>query len=83
MRFAILGTGHVRTAIGSKLAQLDHQVMMGARSATNEAPAKWAAANGSLGGHGNFAAAARYREVIINVTAGSASLRALGTVAAG
>lgn len=80
MRFAVLGTGRVGTTIATKLAQLDHEVMMGSRSAINETAAKWAATNGSLASHGTFAEAARHGETILNATAGAASLQALGTV---
>lgn len=80
MRFAVLGTGQVGKTIASKLVQLDHEVMIGARSTTNESAAKWAAAHGFLASHGTFADAARHGEIIVNATAGSASLQALGTV---
>jgi len=83
VRFAVLGTGQVGRTIASKLVQLNHEVMMGARSATNDAAAKWAATNGSHSSHGTFAGAAQYGQVIINATAGGASLQALGTVDAG
>lgn len=72
MRFALLGAGQVGTTIASKLAQLDHEVMIGARSATNEAAAKWAATNGSLAGHITFVETARHGEMILNATAGAA-----------
>lgn len=79
MRFGVMGTGQVGRTIASKLSQLDHEVMMGARSVTNETAAKWAAVNGSFASHGTFAEAAQHGEIIVNATAGSASLHALGT----
>jgi ketopantoate reductase len=36
MKIGILGTGGVGAAIGSKLVDLGHQVMMGSRTANNE-----------------------------------------------
>ena len=36
MRYGILGTGDVAHAIATKLIGLGHEVMMGARSVTNE-----------------------------------------------
>jgi 8-hydroxy-5-deazaflavin:NADPH oxidoreductase len=81
MRFAVLGTGQVGMAIASKLAQLDHDVMTGARSTTNESSAAmWAVTNGLLAGQGTFADPARDGEIVVNATAGSVSLlQAFGT----
>ena len=39
MKIAVLGTGMVGEALGTKLVQLGHQVMMGSRSKHNERPA--------------------------------------------
>lgn len=36
MKYGIIGTGGVAHAIATKLIELGHEVMMGARSATNE-----------------------------------------------
>ena len=46
MKYGILGTGDVAHAIATKLTELGHEVMMGARNATNEKAANWAKANG-------------------------------------
>ena len=35
MKYGILGTGDVAHAIATKLTELGHEVMMGARNATN------------------------------------------------
>ena len=50
MRYGILGTGDVAHAIATKLIGLGHEVMMGARSVTNEKALSWAKAmvNGLL-----------------------------------
>ena len=82
MKIAILGTGMVGNTIGSKLASLGHDVRMGARSATSEKAAAWAAAAGPRASHGTFADAAAFGEVVFNCTAGTGSLEALGQAGA-
>jgi predicted dinucleotide-binding enzyme len=42
MRIGVLGTGVVGQTIGTKLAQLGHDVRMGSRAAVNEKAVKWA-----------------------------------------
>ena len=63
VKFGVLGTGMVGRAIGGKLVELGHEVMIGSREA---GPDK-----------GSFADAAAFGEVIVNATAGTASLDAL------
>jgi predicted dinucleotide-binding enzyme len=75
MKFGVLGTGMVGDAIATKLAALGHQVKLGARSATNEKAAAWAAKTG--GAHGTFADAAAFGDVVFNCTKGEATLEAL------
>ena len=41
MKIAVLGTGMVGEALGTKLVQLGHQVMMGSRSKDNEKASAW------------------------------------------
>lgn len=77
MQIGILGTGVVGQTIGTRLAQLGHDVKLGSRSATNDKAAKWAADNGGRASHGTFADAAAFGEVVFNCTAGMASLDAL------
>lgn len=55
MKYGILGTGDVAHVIATKLIELGHEVMMGARNATNEKAANWAKANGERTSHGTFA----------------------------
>jgi len=74
---AILGTGMVGDAIGSKLVSLGHKVMMGSRTANNEKAVAWSARNGSLASNGTFADAAAFGEIIFNCTTGQVSLEAL------
>ncbi len=76
-KIAILGTGMVGDALGTKLASLGHSVKMGSRSADNVKAVAWAAKNGETASNGTFAEAAAYGEIIINCTAGKVTLEAL------
>lgn len=82
MRIAVLGTGDVGRTIASRLIELGHEVRMGARAAGNEHAAAWAREAGARAGHGTFARAAAHGEVVVNCTAGSASLEALAAAGA-
>ena len=77
MRIGILGTGTVAQTLGAKLVQLGHEVKLGSRTATNDKAAAWAKGQGARASHGTFADAARFGEVLLNCTAGTASLDAL------
>jgi predicted dinucleotide-binding enzyme len=77
MRFGVLGTGTVGQAIAGKLVELGHEVRMGSRQAGNEKAVAWAAQAGDGAGEGSFADAAGFGEVVVNATAGGASLEAL------
>jgi len=72
MRIGVLGTGEVGRTIGSKLVSLGHDVMLGARSPTNEAAEAWTRQAGHGAKHGTFAAAAAHGELVFNCTAGRA-----------
>jgi predicted dinucleotide-binding enzyme len=67
----------VGRTIGSKLAELGHEVRMGSRRAGNEAAVEWAAGAGEAASEGSFGDAAGFGELIFNCTAGGASLDAL------
>jgi predicted dinucleotide-binding enzyme len=67
----------VGKAIAGKLAEMGHEVTMGARRADNESAAGWAAEAGKGASHGTFADAAASAELVFNCTSGSASLEAL------
>jgi hypothetical protein len=75
MRIGVLGTGSVGTTIGSKLVELGHDVMLGSRTADNEAATSWAARSG--GANGTFADAAAHGELVFNCTSGGGALAAL------
>lgn len=76
-RHAVLGTGMVGHAIATRLAWLDLEVRMGARSATNDKATAWAAAHGPRAGHGSFSDVAAWADVVWNCTNGQHSLSAL------
>lgn len=77
MRIGILGTGVVGSTLGNKLVAQGHEVRMGSRRAGNEKAVAWAAAAGAGASEGTFADAAAFAEVVLNCTAGMASLAAL------
>jgi len=82
MRFGVLGTGMVGQAIATKLVSLGHEVTMGSRQAGNDKAAAWSAEAGEAGHEGSFADAATFGEVVVNATAGAASLDALAAAGA-
>ncbi|MDX1941716.1 MAG: NAD(P)-binding domain-containing protein [Saprospiraceae bacterium] len=78
MKIGVLGTGMVGNAIGTKLIQLGHEVMMGARATGNEKATEWTKSNGSKASQGTFADAAAFAETFIfNCTSGQGSMEAL------
>ena len=77
MKIGVLGTGMVGAAIGTKLVQLGHQVMMGSRAAANEKAIAWAKRNGGNALHGTYADAAKFGEILFNCTSGAGSIDAL------
>ncbi len=82
MDFGILGTGVVGSTLGTKLVALGHRVCMGSRTRDNPKAIEWAARAGQGASYGSFADAASFGEVIINCTAGAASLEALSMAGA-
>jgi 8-hydroxy-5-deazaflavin:NADPH oxidoreductase len=77
MKIGVLGTGIVGRTLGTRLVAVGHQVMMGSRTADNETAAEWARSAGKGAGHGTFADAAAFGELLINCTPGTVSLPAL------
>lgn len=77
MRFGVLGTGTVGQTLATKLVELGHEVTMGSRAAGNEKALAWAQQAGERAAEGSFADAAAAGEVVVNATAGTASLEAL------
>ena len=82
MRIAVLGTGAVGTAVGSRLVETGHEVRMGSRSAGNEKAVAWAAEHGAAATEGSFADAAAWGEVVVNATGGLVSIEALSAAGA-
>lgn len=77
MKIAVLGTGMVGNAIGTKLTSLGHEVKMGSRTNNNEKAAAWVASAGKNASQGTFAEAAAFGEIIFNCTKGEASVDVL------
>jgi predicted dinucleotide-binding enzyme len=77
VRVGVLGTGVVGQTLATKLVELGHEVTMGARSAGSEKAAAWVEAAGGGARAGSFADAAAHGELVLNCTAGTASLEAL------
>ncbi len=80
MKIAILGTGMVGNALGTKLVQKGHEVTMGSRAANNEAAQKWASSAGDRARTATFRDAAVFGEVVISCTGGMHSMEALTSV---
>lgn len=78
MRIGVLGTGTVGRTLGSALLRCGHEVRLGSRTTGNEAAVAWAEdVGGAAASEGTFADAAGFGELVINATAGAASLDAL------
>jgi predicted dinucleotide-binding enzyme len=81
MKVGILGTGDVGKALGRGFVTLGHDVRMGARDAANPKAAAWVKEAGAKASAGTFADAARFGEVVVLATLGTATeevLRAVG-----
>jgi predicted dinucleotide-binding enzyme len=75
MKVGVLGSGMVGQAIGAKLVELGHDVVVGTRN-----PGKlqeWLSKIGGKVRAGSFADAAAHGEIVFNCTAGTGSLEAL------
>lgn len=77
MKIAVMGTGAVGNAIGSKLIALGHTVMMGSRTKKNEKALEFINQNPEKASEGTFTEAANFGEIIFNCTKGEQSLDAL------
>ena len=78
MKIAVLGTGMVGQAIGSKLVELGHDVAMGSRSADNPKAVEWA--QSTDGSAATFNDACIDAELIFNCTNGEHSIDAIGMI---
>jgi len=77
MNIGVLGTGVVGQSLATKLTELGHTVTMGARRADNETARQWTESGHENARQGTFADAAALGELVVNCTAGAASLAAL------
>jgi 8-hydroxy-5-deazaflavin:NADPH oxidoreductase len=77
MKFGVLGTGMVGSAIANKLVALGHEVKMGSREAGNEKARKWMESAGKGASAGTFAEAAKFGEIVFSATLGEAAIAAL------
>ncbi|MFC7260827.1 NADPH-dependent F420 reductase [Streptomyces lutosisoli] len=82
MRYAVLGTGEVGRTLGGKLVELGHEVSLGSRTKDNPAAVEWADSAGPGAGHGTFAEAAAFGEVVLNAVGGRVALTVLQTAGA-
>jgi len=82
MNIAVLGTGVVGDAIGTKLVQLGHRTKMGSRTPGNEKAAAWVKKNGSSASQGTFAEAATFGEIAFLCTKGDGALEAVRSAGA-
>jgi 8-hydroxy-5-deazaflavin:NADPH oxidoreductase len=79
MRMGILGTGIVAIAIGSRLVENGHEVMLGSRNAKNEKAINWTEQYKVRAYYGTFSKAAAFGELLWNCTAGAHSLDSIQT----
>lgn len=77
MRYGVLGTGTVGRTIGGRLVALGHEVTMGSRQAGGGPATAWVAAHGERARQGTFADAADAGDLVVNATAGIASVDAV------
>jgi 8-hydroxy-5-deazaflavin:NADPH oxidoreductase len=77
MKIGVLGTGVTGVTIATKLVDLGHDVIMGAREEANPTAVAWAKDAGHNALYGSFMNAAEFGEIIFNCTLGTATLEAL------
>jgi hypothetical protein len=80
MKIGVLGSGMVAQAIGSRLAQRGHEVVLGTRSP--EKLREWLAKTVGHARVGSFAEAAADGDIVFNATNGAGSLEALSLAGA-
>src|SRR5258707_13870195 len=77
MKIAILGTGMVGVALGTKLVQGKHDVVMGSRTANSEGGRKWLESVRGNARTGDFSEAASFGEIVMHCDNRAKSLGAL------
>jgi predicted dinucleotide-binding enzyme len=84
VNIGVLGTGVVGRTLATRLVELGHAVALGSRDAASAPAVEWLAAIGRGRGArlGTFAEAAAHGALVINATAGTATLQALALAGA-
>ncbi|HUQ62348.1 MAG TPA: NAD(P)-binding domain-containing protein [Acidimicrobiales bacterium] len=77
MKIGVLGTGGVGQTLATALVAHGHEVKMGSRQAGNVKAVAWAEGAGDSASEGSFRDAAAFADLVVNATAGAASLDAL------
>ena len=77
MNVGVLGTGTVGQTIASRLIEVGHQVMLGARTETNPKAADWVCRHPERARQGTFAQAARFGDLLFVCTRGEHTITAL------
>lgn len=73
MKIGILGTGDVGVALGNGFIALSHEVKMGSRKAGGEKAKAWVAKAGKKASEGTFEDAAKFGEIVVLATLGTAA----------
>lgn len=81
MRIGVLGTGMVGEAIATRLIELQHEVMIGSRTADNPKALAWAAHHAPNASVGTFADAAAYGGIVVHCANGAAAEAVIAGVA--
>lgn len=81
MKLGVLGTGNVGRTLAAAWAHCGHEVVVGSRTADNPDANAWAKEQHNTVHIDTFAGAAAHGRILVNATAGAASLEALATVA--
>ena len=74
MQIAVLGTGIVGQTLATALLRRGHTVALGSRTSDNPAARTWAATAGGSARTGRYVGAVRGAELVVNATAGTASV---------
>jgi hypothetical protein len=73
MKIGVFGTGDVGRALGNGFIALGHEVMMGSRTAGGDKAKAWVSEAGKNASEGTFADAARFGELAVIATLGTAT----------
>ncbi|MFD4190591.1 NADPH-dependent F420 reductase [Amycolatopsis thermoflava] len=77
MRISVLGSGIVGRTLAARLVELRHRVVIGSRDPGQPHISRWVRAAGELARAGTYAEAARSASIVVNATAGTATVDAL------